>query len=64
MEKDKDQIIADKLDTLIELSQRLLALELFRSGATREAIAKQVHVATATVVEMLKGVKKDEKKHE
>jgi len=59
MEKDKDQIIANKLDTLIELSQRLLALELFRSGATRGTIAKQVRVATATVVKMLKGIKRD-----
>jgi hypothetical protein len=59
MEKDKDQIIANKLDTLIELSQRLLALELFKSGATKVTIAKQIHVATARVVKMLNGIKKE-----
>ena len=34
------------------------ALELAREGVPKQAIAKRIHVATATVVKMLKGVKK------
>ena len=47
-----------KLDTLIELIRHLLAIELARSGVSRSEIAKRLHVATATVVEMLRGVEK------
>lgn len=59
MPKDTDQVIEKKLDVVIELLQRLLALELSKSGVTQEVIGKQLHVAKATVVEMLKGVRKD-----
>ena len=59
MVKDKNQIIEKKLDTVIELLQHLLALKLSKNGVTQEAIGKRVHVAKATVVKMLKGVKKE-----
>ena len=59
MDKDKNQIIEKKLDTVIELLQHLLALKLSKNGVTQEAIGKRVHVAKATVVKMLKGVKKE-----
>lgn len=59
MAKDKNHIIEKKIDTVIELLQHLLALELSKSGVTQEAIGKRVHLAKATVVKMLKGVKKD-----
>lgn len=59
MANDKNQIIEKKLDTVIDLLQHLLALELSKNGVTQEAIGKHVHVAKATVVKMLKGVKKD-----
>jgi len=59
MPNDNNQIIEKKLDVLIELLQHLLALELSKSGATKKVIAKRLHVATATVVEMLKGIKKE-----
>ena len=59
MAKDRNHIIEKKLDTVIELLQHLLALELSKSGVTQGAIGKHVHVAKATVVKMLKGVKKD-----
>jgi hypothetical protein len=48
----------EKLDTVIELLQNLLALELTKSGVPKVEIAKRIHVATATVVEMLQGVQK------
>jgi predicted transcriptional regulator len=57
MAKDNKRMIEKKLDTVIQLLQQLLALELSRSGVTKEAIGKRLHVAKATVVEMLKGVK-------
>jgi predicted transcriptional regulator len=60
MAQDNNQTIARKLDVVIELLQRLLALELARSGATQETIGKHLHVAKATVVKMLQGVKKEE----
>lgn len=34
-----------------------LALELANRGASRDVIGKRLHVATATVVNMLKGTK-------
>ena len=59
MTKDTNQTIEKKLDVVIELLQHLVAVELTKSGVTQEAIGKRLHVAKATVVEMLKGVKKD-----
>lgn len=59
MAQDNKKMIEKKLDTLIELLQQLLALELSRSGVTQEVIGKRLHVAKATVVEMLKGVNKE-----
>lgn len=59
MAKGNNQIIEKKLDTLIELLQRLLALELLKNGVTMQEIGKHLHVATKTVVKMLAGVKKE-----
>jgi len=59
MAKDTNQTIEKKLDVVIELLQHLLALELSKSGVTQEVIGKRLHVAEATVVEMLKGIKKE-----
>lgn len=59
MAKENNQTIEKKLDTLIELMRQLLALELSRSGVPQKEIGKRLHVATATVVVMLKGVKKE-----
>ncbi len=56
---DTNKAIEKKLEDVIVLLQHLVAIELSRSGATQEAIGKQLHVAKATVVEMLKGVKKE-----
>jgi len=59
MNKDSGKIIEEKLDSMIELLQNLLALELARSGVAKAEIGKRVHVATAKVVKMLKGVKRE-----
>ena len=59
MAKDDKQTIEKKLDTVIKLLQHLLALELAKSNVTQEVIGKHIHVAKATVVEMLKGVKRE-----
>jgi len=49
----------EKLDQAIDLLKHLLALELAREGVPRQAIAKHIGVATATVGDMLKGVKRN-----
>ena len=51
--------LEQKLDVVIGLLQQLVALEMAREGTPKQAIAKQLRVAKATVVSMLKGVKLD-----
>ena len=60
MKEESSKIIGEKLDTVIELLQQLVALELSQRGATRQAIAKNLGVATAKVVRILSGVRKDD----
>ncbi len=60
MPKSRNTSTDEKLDKAIELLKHLLALELAREGVPRQAIAKHIGVATATVSEMLKGVKKND----
>lgn len=59
MTKEQDNAIEEKLDTMIELLQQLVALELLRRGGTRQAIAKNLKLAKATVVKMLFPIKKE-----
>lgn len=58
MAKDANEVISQKLDTIIGLLQRLVALELARNGVDRGKIARNLRTATATVVKMLEGVKR------
>jgi DNA-binding NarL/FixJ family response regulator len=58
MTTEKDVLI-QKVDTLIELVQQIVVLELVRSGVSQAQIGKRIHVATATVGKMLKGVKRE-----
>ena len=60
MGQDTNRILEKKLDAIIELLQNLLALELAKRGVTQAVIGKRLHVAKATVVEMLKGIKKEQ----
>jgi|GEM_PF-2348099 len=64
MKEGNQNLLAVKLDTLIGLSRNMLALELWRSGASKEQIGKRLHVAKSTVVEMLQGVSKERGNHE
>lgn len=59
MVKDTGQAVEKKVDVVIEILQHLLALELSKSGVTKEVIGRRLHVAKAKVVEMLKGVKRE-----
>ena len=60
MLKNSNRTPEQKLDTIIDLLRHLLALELARGGLTQEAIGKHLHVAKATVVQMLRGIKKSD----
>ena len=60
MGRNENLTAEQKLDTIVGLLRHLLALELARSGLTQEAIGKHLHVAKATVVKMLYGVKKND----
>jgi hypothetical protein len=51
--------IEKKLDTVIQLLQHSLALQLAKDGVTQGDIGKHIHVAKATVVKMLNGVKRE-----
>jgi hypothetical protein len=55
----ENALIEQKLDTMIDLLQHLLVLELARGGTSKQAIAKHLRLAKATVVSMTKGVKLD-----
>lgn len=54
-----NKTVEQKLDQTIELLRHLLAIELARSGVKTTAIAKHLHVATATAVKLLKGVERN-----
>ncbi len=60
MPKDRDDLLLEKLDTIISLLQHLLVLQLAEKGVSQQAIAKRIHVAKASVVGMLKGVERDQ----
>lgn len=58
MGDDVEQIVS-RLNAVTELLQLLVAIELWRSGATYENIGKQLHARKATVGEMLKGLRRE-----
>lgn len=57
--KNSDTELRKKLDTIIGLLQHMLALQLASRGVRQTEIGKHIHVATATVGKMLKGVRDD-----
>ena len=59
MRKHQDTVIEQKLDSVIDLLKHLVALELAKEGLSKQAIAKQISVAKATVVKMTRGVKRN-----
>ena len=54
----KPDMIERKLDVVVGLMQNLLALELAKEGVPKSEIGKRLHLAKASVVKMLKGVKR------
>jgi DNA-binding MarR family transcriptional regulator len=54
------KLMVQKLNTITELLQYLVALELSKNGVTHAQIGKHLHVAKATVGKMLRGI--EEKK--
>jgi len=59
MDKNSNAGSEKKLDSIIELLQHMLALQLSARGVKQTEIGKHLHVATATVGKMLKGVRDD-----
>ena len=57
--KSEDRPVEQKLDAIIDLLRRSLALQLSKEGVPVIEIGKHLHVATGTVVKMLKGVRKE-----
>lgn len=51
--------VEKRLDTIVGLLQHMLALQLADKGVRRTEIGKHIHLATATVGKMLKGVRDD-----
>ena len=58
MDKDTNGI-EEKLDTIIDLLQHTLALQLAARGVKQAEIGKHLHIATAKVGKLLKGVRDD-----
>jgi hypothetical protein len=60
MSKKRDENdTAIKLDLIIELLRQSLAIELYKSGASKDVIGRHLHVAKASVVKMMKGVNRE-----
>lgn len=57
MDKDSCARLESKLDTIIGLLQHMLALQLAGRGVRQTEIGKHIHVATATVGKMLRGIR-------
>jgi hypothetical protein len=58
--RDEDET-TQKLDLIVELLRQSLALELYKSGASKDVIGKHLHTAKASVVKMLKGVSREDR---
>lgn len=63
MKKDEGETV-EKLNLIIELLRQSLAVELYKSGASKEVIGKHLHVAKASVVKMLMGVSREDRNGE
>lgn len=59
MNKKDESDTAEKLNLIVELLRQSLAIELYKSGASKEVIGKHLHIAKASVVKMLKGVSRE-----
>ena len=62
--KSSNSAVEEKLDAVISLLQYLVALELSERGVPQSTIGKHLRVAKSTVVDMLRGVEKRNKKND
>ena len=53
--------IAKSIEELKKLLQHLIAIQLYKSGATQDEIAKNLKITKPTINRMVKGVKKESK---
>jgi len=56
MNENDGQVIEQKLDKIILLLQHLVAVQMYRTGASRVVIRRNLHVAKSTIVDMLRDV--------
>jgi hypothetical protein len=56
-----EDIISKKLDGVTGLLKQLIAINLYKENVPMGLIAKNLHISTTNVVQMLKGIKKDKK---
>lgn len=50
--------LVKRLDTLIFLQKQALAIGLYNNGLSKGEIGKNLHLKKATIIAMLKGIKK------
>ena len=53
--------IAKSIEELKKLLQHLIAIQLYKGGATQDEIAKNLKITKPTINRMVKGVKKESK---
>lgn len=58
--KTSNEGVDTRLDIMIELLKHNLAIQLYKSGASKDVIGRHLHIAKASVVKMLKGVNREE----
>lgn len=59
MAKNSQQPQEQTLEEIKFLLQHLLAMELYKNGVSTADIAKHLHIAKASAVKLLKGVKRE-----
>ena len=56
MNENVEHVVEQKLDKIILLLQHLVAVQMYRTGVSRDVIRQNLHVAKSTVVDMLRDV--------
>jgi DNA-binding MarR family transcriptional regulator len=57
-----NDVMESQMDRLINLTEHLLVLELYKGGVNKADIGKHLKLAKQTVVKMLKGYEKSGKR--
>lgn len=56
--KTEFDIIAEKLDKIVELLKHSIVVQLYNSGASQDQIKTSLHMGKSVVNKMVKGIKK------